>query len=97
MDLRTIRKSSQNTASRFVLWGSIAREIINERTSPLDIPSTLIIFASQDTGEFAKQGVEALKAMHQDQLVWYVRSFNEISQLYGELIQANEVGSSTAR
>jgi hypothetical protein len=95
VDIRTIRKVSQNGVSRLVLWGSVAREIISERTNPLDLPTTLLIFASQDRNETSKLGLEALKAMHSDQLVWYVRSFHEILQLYGEIIRANQVGPST--
>lgn len=95
VDIRTIRKVSQNSTARWIMWGSVLREILCELSNQLDIPTTLVIFASQDSGKSSKRGVDALKAMHNDQLVWFVRAFHEISQLFGEIIHANQVGQST--
>jgi len=89
VEYRTIAKSAQNAGGRIALFGAVAHEIISERTKPTRLPQTLLIFAAQtnsSTHQVSEQGMEAIRAMHGEGLVWTVRAFREIEMLYGELL-----------
>lgn len=100
VEYRTIARAAQNTGGRIALFGTIAYEILATRSEPMDIPSTLLIFAAQtgsSSHDVSEQGMEYVRSMHGDGMVWTVRGFTEISMLHGEIMLANEDAGSSQR
>lgn len=99
VEYRTLNRSSQNVGGRIALWGAVAHEILSERTPSLELPNTLLIFASQTDPSIhiiSDQGMDYVRSMHQEGMIWTVRAFTEISMLHSELVVLED-GSSGSK